>query len=231
MSSALIVAIHQPNYLPWLGYFYKIAKADIFIFLDDVQYSKNTVINRVKVLTPGGPKWLTVPVSVSLGTPINKTLPRDQKWPMEHLDKLRQYYRKANAFGDVWPQIERLYENLPTTDLAAINRHFIEGIVANLKLDCRLEASSSFDVADTLSDDRLIQLISEFGTPAQYLSGKGGANYQDSEKFEAAEITLTYTEFQHPEYQQVSPDFEPGLSILDAVFSLGWEKTAALLSA
>ena len=75
-----VVAVHQPNYLPWLGYFYKIACADVFIFLDDVQFSKNSYINRVRILHAQRSHWLTIPVSVTLGDPINRVRPARADW-------------------------------------------------------------------------------------------------------------------------------------------------------
>ena len=101
----MIVAIHQPNYLPWLGYFYKIARADVFVFLDDAQYSKNSYTNRVQVSEPGGAKWLTVPVSYNFGDLISDVRPAVPDWPSRHMDTIRNYYRSAPCYRAVWPRI------------------------------------------------------------------------------------------------------------------------------
>src|ERR1043165_5716491 len=96
-ESCAIVAIHQPNYFPWLGYFAKMARSDAFVFLDDVQYSKNSYINRVQIK---GKEWLTVPVSHHLGDPINRVQCADPRWRAKHLDKLRATYAKTAHFDE-----------------------------------------------------------------------------------------------------------------------------------
>ena len=80
----MIVAIHQPNYAPWLGYFAKMARADVFVFLDDVQYTKNSYINRVQIDAGGTARWLTVPVSFSFRDPINRVRAANENWPRAH---------------------------------------------------------------------------------------------------------------------------------------------------
>ena len=84
----MIVAIHQPNYIPWSGYFYKILKSDVFIFLDDAQYTKNSFINRNRIKTPTGEAWLTVPVKASLTDKINEVVYADAQWKKKHIKSL-----------------------------------------------------------------------------------------------------------------------------------------------
>lgn len=225
-----VVAIHQPNYLPWLGYFHKIALADVFIFLDDAQFSKNSFTNRVQVLGPGGPKWLTVPASVHLGDAINAVRPAAADWPRRHLDTLRNYYGDAAAFREVWPQITEIYASVPNDDLATINRGLVETVSELLGLDCRFVASSTMGFSELSGDDRLVDLVSAAAPGGAYLSGKGGAKYQDPAKFATAGLTLSYTDFEHPTYDQGASTFEAGLSLLDAVFHLGWRRAAGLLT-
>lgn len=226
----MIVAIHQPNYMPWLGYFRKIAEADAFVFLDDVQYSKNSYINRVRIADARGARWLTVSVSARLGMRIDEVVPARADWRDAHLSSLRNAYRDAAAFRAVWPDIEALYAAAGGHDLASINRALIEGAVRRLGLACRFHASSAFDVGDASADDRLVRLVAVIDTGGAYLSGRGGARYQDPDKFAAAGLELRYLDFVHPVYDQGRVPFEPGLSLLDAVFRLGWEGTAALIA-
>ena len=225
----MIVAIHQPNYLPWLGYFYKIAKSDVFIFLDDVQFSKNSYINRVQVLSPGGPKWLTVPVSYHFGDPINMVRPANDDWPTRHLDTLLNYSRSAPCFRAVWPHVQEMYRGIAGSDLATINRHLVEGIAGALGITCEFTLSSAFPVAGLTSDDRLTALVSAVDSQGTYLSGRGGEGYQDTEKFNDAGLGFRYTDFQHPSYEQRGGQFIEGLSVLDAVFNLGWAGVAELI--
>jgi len=227
----LRVAIHQPNYLPWLGYFYKITRADTFIFLDDAQYSKNSFINRVRVLGPNGAKWLTIPVSVHLGDSINEVWPAQEDWPCRHLDTLFNFYRSSGSFRQVWPQIENLYQGVSNSDLVSINSHLIKGITDLLGLSCRFLLASRFSVNGVPSDDRLVALVSAVDPSATYLSGRGAASYQNPDKFLTAGSGFEYIDFQHPHYDQQGDCFVSGLSVLDAVFRLGWRRTADLIQA
>ena len=97
-----LIAIHQPNYLPWLGYFEKIRRADVFVFLDDCQFSKGSYTNRVRI---GQGEWLTLPVSNSFGAAINETKIADPDWLEKHLARLEETYKKAKCFKQVWPDI------------------------------------------------------------------------------------------------------------------------------
>lgn len=225
----MIVAIHQPNYLPWLGYFSKIVKSDVFIFLDDVQYSKNSYINRVRVMGPGGAKWLTVPVSYNFGDTIDMVRPARSDWSSSHLGSLHNYYRSSQCFDSVWPRIKDLYKTLPDTNLASINRQIIQEISAQLGLSCHFETSSKFSIEGQTSDDRLVALVTAVDPEGTYLSGRGGAKYQNDDKFRAAGLEIQYADYQHPQYDQGVSTFTEGLSILDPVFHLGWSGTADLI--
>lgn len=223
------VAIHQPNYLPWLGYFYKIAVADAFIFLDDVQFSKGSYINRVGILANGASRWLTVPVSTHLGDPINRVTAAKDSWAQSHLDTLRGFYSGLPEYNRVWRDLKAILGDAPKSDIAASNRHIIECIAAELGLLCTFVASSDMDTGDAAGDDRLIGLTQAISHQGVYLSGRGGAKYQDEDKFTSAGLGFRYVDFTHPTYRQEAPSFVPGLSVVDALFHLGWEGTAELI--
>jgi hypothetical protein len=226
----MIVAIHQPNYLPWLGYFAKMARADVFVFLDDAQYSKNSYINRVQIDAGGEPRWLTVPVSYHFGDPIGRVRASKPDWRRSHLDTLRNCYRGAPSFESALAIVERAFDAAPDADIATVNQSLIEAVAGTLSLRCVFRRASNFDTAGLSGDDRLIAIVRQVSPGATYLSGKGGANYQDGSKFEAAGLALRYTDFRHPDYEQGHGNFLPGLSVLDALFRLGAERTAALLA-
>lgn len=225
----LTVAIHQPNYLPWLGYFHKIRHSDVFVFLDDVQYSKNSYINRVQVLNGDEAKWLTVPVSFDFGAAINAASPAQPDWPKRHLDTLKGFYRKAPCFSDIWSDVEAILSDTPQLNLAASNRYLVESIASKLGFVCDFRQSSDLDTGDKTGDDLLIEIVSGLAPGGRYLSGKGGASYQDGAKFRNAGLELHYAGFDQPTYAQSSEAFVDGLSVLDAAFSIGWAETAALL--
>jgi hypothetical protein len=227
----MIVAIHQPNYAPWLGYFRKIAIADVFVFLDDVQFSKGSYTNRVKISAEGQPRWLTVPVSFAFGDPINGVRFGDESWTAAHLSRLHSAYRGAPAFDAVWPAIAAIYEKLSGDNLASVNIDMITKLAESLGLATRFLRSSDIEVSDARADDRLVAIVAALAPGGTYLSGKGGAGYQDPEKYAQAGIELRYAEYAALPYpQQGSAEFVPGLSVLDAVFNLGWDGTAERLA-
>jgi len=225
----MIVAIHQPNYLPWLGYFAKMAQAGLFIFLDDAQYTKNSYINRVQIDAGGKPGWMSVPVSYEFGDPINRVRPAKPDWRRSHLDMLATRYRKAPAFDEVHEWLGEKFMQMPAGDIAASNRFLITGLAGQLGLNCRFAAASDFGASTLSGDDRLIELVRAAGPETSYLSGKGGDKYQDPKKFRAADIPLLYSKFEHPVYEQ-GHEFQPGLSVLDALFCVGFEQTATLVA-
>ena len=226
----MIVAIHQPNYLPWLGYFHKIARADVFVFLDDVQFSKGSYTNRVRILRDGRAAWLTQPVRHGLGQPINAVGFAQPDWPQRHRDGLRGAYGRAACFRQLWSEIAALYDDLPAAGLAAVNQVLIERIAGRLGLDCEFRLSSALGHGAQSGDARLAALVAEIAPSGTYLSGAGGANYQSEATFTAAGLTLAYGDYTPPRYDQGGGDFLAGLSIVDAVFALGWESTRTLLA-
>lgn len=226
----MIIAVHQPNYFPWLGYFRKIAAADTFVFLDDVQFSKNSYINRVQIADATGPRWLTIPVSVHLGMRIDQVKPARADWRTAHLSGLRNAYRGAACFRAVWPDVEALYSGTDGDNLAVINQNLIHAVARHLGLSCEFRVSSSFTLGNISSDARLAVLVAAIDPNGTYLSGKGGAKYQDPDTFRKAGLSFRYSDFEHPVYGQGRESFQPGLSILDAAFHLGWPATARLIT-
>ena len=224
-----VVAIHQPNYAPWLGYFHKLARADVFVFLDDAQFSKQSYTNRVQILGQDGPRWLTQPVRVHLGEAINQVAIAKEDWARAHLDTLRGFYGNADAFRMVWPEIQEVYLAAVSQKISDANLRMIQMLAGHLGLAPRYARSAEIETGDGTGDDRLIALVTHVAPRGTYLSGKGGAKYQDAAKFSDAGIEVRYTDFDHPEYPQGRPTFTPGLSIFDAIFHLGWDGAAALV--
>ena len=225
----LVAAAHQPNYMPWLGYFHKIFRADVFIFLDDVQYSKNSYINRVGVRSRANNGWLTIPVTAGLGDQINTVWPSRADWVSRHLDTLRGLYQEASYFSVVWPTLKETYAQVPDGPTDLINIHLIEAMALHLGFSCRFVRSSEYDVGVTRGDERLVALLEKIVPGAMYLSGKGAAAYQDPERYRSAGFEFSYSSFQHPIYAQGEEEFSPGLSIIDAVMHTGWAKTSEMI--
>ena len=219
------ISIHQPNYLPWAGYFFKICVSKTFVFLDDVQASKQSFFNRVKILENSKTNWLTVPIKISLGTKINEVKFSQDDWKKRHLSKIFNYYKKSNFFKEVFIFFENLYSSAIANNPSETNKFFIKKISHYLEIETNFLSSSDMKVnSDLISDDRLISIL-KFLKASLYLSGTGAASYQDRNKFIKNNIALNYMYNLNLNYTQSSIKFEPGLSIIDLLFNLGKIKT------
>ena len=221
----MIVAIHQPNYAPWCGYFSKMRACDVFVFYDDAQMTKNSYINRCLMNNQGRQSWLTVPVRFNLGDKINQVIVSDVRWKHKHIQTLRSVYGRAQFFKEVFGLIEPIYLNSGNS-LSQINISIIRFIANYLGLSCRIVLSSSIP-SEKSSDDRLIDICRALGADT-YVSGKGGDNYQDHEKFKKAGVNLEVKSYKSIPYDQKNDSFMPGLSILDALFHSGKETVELL---
>lgn len=216
-----IIAIHQPNYIPWQGFFYKMMKSDTFVFLDNVQYSKNSIINRNKIKTANGEMWLTIPVLTknAFRQAINEVkINNTADWSRKHLNAITQNYAKSQFFRDYQDKLTEIYTQR-WDKLVDINKVFIKFIADCLDIKREFVTASGLGVSGE-STDLLIGICKKLNADT-YLSGRGGKKYLDEEKFEAAGIKIEYTNFKQPQYEQLYGDFMPNLSTLDLLFNKG----------
>lgn len=226
----MIVSIHQPAYLPWLGYFHKILRSDVFVVLDTVQFEKNGYVNRNRVRTSGGVRWLTVPVLLKGHTrkaiaemEINPTAP----WKKKHVRTLAQSYGRLPHYAPHGEDVARLIEaagSSLTEFLLEMLEYFLETIGLGGK---RIVRASGLEPGGEQSF-LLADICRRLGA-ATYLSGVGARAYLDPRPFEEAGVAVRFQEFRHPEYDQGRPDFEPNLSIVDALFHCGAQAIVPML--
>ncbi len=222
----MIVAIHQPNYMPYLKYFYKMAESDIFIFMDNAQYTRGSWINRVKVKGIESSIWLTVPVKYNFGQNISKVeIVNQKKWARKHLKTLKSLYGNATHFMEFYPTIENILGKT-WNSLADLNIEIIESICKILKINTRLVIGSEFN-CEGHTTDLLVNMVKEIGGDT-YLCGK--AAYQEDWKFAENDLKLIRQKYEHPVYRQLHGEFIEGLSILDALFNIGSKKIEWMLS-
>ena len=215
-----VVAIHQPNFIPWLGFFYKLAQADTFILLDTVQFSTGSYTNRTRIRSSEGDRWLTIPVKHHFGDPIRDVVSTPGKqWRAEHLTTLRMCYGRYRFFDDVFPLVESWYRENVSDHLAEFNENIIRRVAELLNFRTNIVRSSTLGC--TGSKTELILCLARSVGASVYLSGQGGATYQDEQGFRNAGIELRYSDFIHPVYPQRYVPFVTGLSILDMLFSCG----------
>ena len=216
----MIVAIHQPQYLPWLPYFDKADQCDVFIYLDNVQFQKNGVQNRNQIQTAQGPRWLTVPLRASLELTIRDTPVAGQQWRKKHQRSIEQEYRRAASFAwygeGLAPQLDREWPLLGDLNIAVT-----EWMFEKLGLNCRRVRASELNVTGA-KEDLVIELCLAVGG-TEYLSGSGARAYQHPENFERRGLALRYHQYQNQPYTQchASQPFAPDLSALDLLLNAG----------
>lgn len=218
-----VIGIHQPNFLPWLGYFYKIKHSDCFVLLDNVDFqtgNASSITNRCLIKTINGVNHLTVPVQKSSTKLINQILiDSKQTWQKKHLKTISFTYSKSKYYNEIFPSIENIL-NTNHQNLSSLNIELIKFVCDYLKLNIPLKIASELDLVSTEKNSRIIELCKKFDGTI-YLSGNGAKKYNDVESFRQANIELKYSNFQVIEYPQIHGEFIPKLSILDALFNLG----------
>jgi len=219
----MILSVHQPQYLPWLGYFDKIAKSDCFVFLDCVQYKKREFQNRNKIRTRDGWIWLTVPViSKSKGFQlINEVLINNSiGWQNKHLKSIICCYKNAKYFNEHIGFFENIY-NKKFEKLIDINLAIIYYLLEQFSIKTKIFFESSLSIS-TKKTQRIIDICKKLNADT-YLSGIGGKDYLDEELFEKENIKLIYQDFKHPVYKQCYEPFIPYMSAIDFLFNCGKE--------
>lgn len=219
-------AIHQPNTFPWTGYFIKLLWSDTFILLDDVQYTKNDYINRVKMNSSSGWWWLTVPVFVKnrFGQHINEVeINNSGNWQKKIVQRVEQEYKKAPFFAGCFDAFKEAAE-YKSRFLAEYNLYGLGILLKLLGMKVKIIKSSSLDVKET-KNLRIIGILKKVDAE-KYLSGSGAAAYTDETLFARENIKLVYSQSSPRPYAQIhSAGFVPGLSIWDLLFNLGVEGT------
>jgi hypothetical protein len=226
----LIVAVHQPQYLPWLGYFDKIRRADMFCYLDDVQYKKNDWQNRNRIKTVQGWQWLTVPVHYRFPQKLNEvTIDNAVNWKNKHLQTLSTNFNRAPFFRE----FAKLFEQVYSEDwkfLSDLNIALIERLKAAFGVGLAPAVKSSEFSLRQDPTDRLIDICRELEADT-YLSGPDGVKYMDLDRFKQSGIQVVVQEFTHPVYPQLFNEFQSHMSVVDLLFNCGSEGIKRLAEA
>ncbi|MFY9401824.1 MAG: WbqC family protein [Candidatus Omnitrophota bacterium] len=219
----MILSLHQPQYLAWIGYFHKILKSDIFVFLDNVQYKKREYQNRNRIRTKSGVQWLTVPVVHSSDRFIrikDVLIDNYQDWPAKHWKAIYLNYSRSPYFKEYSDFFHDLYTR-QWERLVDLNIYIIKGINAflNINTDIYLESELGINNKKT---SRIIDICRRLEADT-YLSGIGGKAYLEEGLFIDVGIKLKYQKFSLSQYPQRYRPFIPNLSILDLLFNCGKE--------
>ena len=226
----MIVAIHQPNYVPWLGYFYKICHCDVFVFLDSVPYSRNSLVNRNRIKIPQGLAWLTVGVLTKghYAQAISEVeVNNSVDWRKTHWRTISQNYSKTPHFKEYESLFEAVYDR-EWRRLIDLNETLIQLISSLLGTNTVMFVNASALKTTGTRSELLVNICKAVGADT-YLSGFGGRKYLDESGFQEAGVRLVYSDFEHPVYGQLWGEFVPNLSIIDLLFNEG-ERSRSILN-
>ena len=214
------VGVIQSNYIPWRGYFDFIDSVDLFVFHDDLQYTKNDWRNRNKILTPDGLRWLTVPVKYKQVSQLIEEVPIDysQDWRQQHLNQLEANYRRAPFYQSYIHQFAGII-TAEYSSISDLNVALCKWIMGILGIRTPIRMSRELGLSGTKSE-RLIDLLTKVGC-TRYLSGPSASAYLDVKLFEQHGIEVEYKSYDYPRYPQLQGNFEGGVSILDLLFNTG----------
>lgn len=210
----MIAAIHQPAYLPWLGYLDRIARADVFIYLDTVQFEKNSFTNRNRIKTANGPVWLTIPVRGKGhldGTIKTLEIDTSKPWAKKHLRSITQAYGRAPDAQAKLATLEATYAG--ATILADLCFNQLLFWCSSCGITTKIIRASELQSIGQKAD-LVVNLCEEVGATA-YLSGPFGHDYLDPQAFADRCIALHFHDFEHPQYPQLHGTFIPGMGIVD----------------
>jgi phosphoribosyl-AMP cyclohydrolase len=215
------IVISQPMFFPWIGMLEQIRLADVFVYYDDVQFSKGSFTNRVQIKTPQGIKWLTVPVNVRLGENINQVkLNGTDDWKKSHLSLLSQTYETADFISDMQELVGKVYarsfnniSELSVASMEALCEYFSIGMKTYFVKSSDLNIKGS-------SSGRVFDIVKHFGGDV-YITGHGAKNYLDHDLFEKNDIRVEYIDYEKKSYQQLYGEFTPFVSALDLVANAG----------
>lgn len=219
----MIYAVHQPNYIPWIGYFHKIMNADVFVFLDNVQYTSRAFQNRNQIRSVKESFWLTVPVRHESKMKIKDVkIDNQTNWRRKHKDALQHTYKQSPFWDELDFIIDAYLYHESWIDLVNLNIYIITKILDYLGIKNKgLMRASEIGIFSEDPNQRLIEIAQEVGAKT-YLSGICGRNYMDLDQFDKANIQVTFQQFKHPVYKQLrGKDFIPNMSILDLLYSCG----------
>jgi len=225
------IAILQSNYIPWKGYFDMINMVDEFILYDTEQYTRRDWRNRNKIKTVNGTIWLTVSVQVkgNYFQKISDTKISEHKWRKKHWTSIKNNYSKSKYFNDYKDIFDELYLNSDEMVLSKINYNFICAINKILGIDTKITWSEDYEIKGEKTE-KLLNICKQ-ARATEYVSGPAAKDYFDEKLFEQENIKITWMDYSgYPEYSQLFPPFEHGVSILDLIFNEGENATKFMKS-
>jgi len=221
-SPPVTVSIHQPNYIPWLGFFEKVINSDIYVVFDDVQYPRGKdFANRNQIKTNNGKLWLTIPIKDKGSLKKWKDVEYiDNGWKDKHLKNIESFYKKSKYFEEYYSELVNIF-SVQHDFLIDLNVDLIRFVLDKLNIETKIVFSSNIKT-DKTGLEKIIHILKELKA-THYISGAGDGSkrYIDENEFSNNKIELIWQDYKHPQYKQLHGEFIPYLTILDLLFNEG----------
>ncbi len=215
------ITIHQPEFMPWLGFFHKIDMADLYVVLDNVQYRRRYFQNRNKIRTPDGWQWINVPVEkdnlyslLIRDVIVNNSIP----WAKKIINSIQHQYGRSEYFKKLWPPLKKIFEKRHLK-LVDINMEIIQYFFEKLGINPEIVNASTLNV-NGKKNEIIFNICKKMGAE-EYISGISGRDYLDLEMFKNNNIKVIFQEFHHPIYKQLYEPFIPCMSTIDLLLNYG----------
>ncbi len=215
----MIISGHQPNYLPWLGYFHKMMSCDLFVILDDVHHSKGAITSKNIIKSPEGTRLLSVPTARKKNFIKDVKIINESNWFKKHWKSLQTCYARASYWKEYKKLFLPIYED-PGENLADLNLRLIKVIRELLDIRTPIAHSSDIPGLTGKKGTKIINICKHFGADI-CLSGVGARIYNDDAEFKKNNLRLVYQDFKHPIYPQLWGGFMPNMSAVDLIFNCG----------
>lgn len=219
----MIVSIHQPHFLPWMGYMNKVMNSDKFVWLDTVQFRKNYFQNRTKIKSiTGVTLWLTLPVHNHLGDLISNIRISESAWKKKIIGKIHANYSKAPYYSKYSDALYEVWAGCESDSLADINLVTFMHLKELLNIQTDISLASEMQIQSSDPTGRLVEICRKLGATA-YIAGRGGKDYMNLALFEKENIKVIWQDFDPGKvsYSQIGDGYVAGLSIIDCLFNVG----------
>lgn len=225
----MILTAHQPAYMPWLGLFDKIAKSDLYCYLDTVQYQKNDFNNRNKIKISTGEMWLTVPVESKnhLEKKVGEIKIVQNSWQKKHIKSLKNAYQKSPYLNKYISDISEIIQTYSKNTLGELNLAMLKYFLNKLNIKTKIIVASDYSFQGKKSD-LILDICKKIGA-TEYIFGAQGKNYANIDSFTEGRIKVSFQEYNPPTYPQLYGNFIPNLSIVDLLFNVGDEALIYIL--
>lgn len=226
-----VLSAHQPQFIPWLGFFSKIHTANKYVVLDDLKYSKSSFQTRNSIRVSGAKKTdiLSIPIIKDSTKESFKLVEIDMKknWQIKHLKSIKFAYSKSKFFKEIYTDLERIYFNNTTSNLLSFNMQFINYGIKIFKINSKIYFNSEIKEKGFNTRNKKAKFLcdlTEYLGCDFFLFGSNGKKYfqiDDNEYFKSKKIKPIYQIYNHPVYKQIQGEFLPNCTFLDLLFNYG----------